>query len=155
LRLENNCAAGKKVFDRYADLLQDCRTQTEEDMKQIIVAGKLGKDAELRLTQNGDKLASFSVAVDDGYGQNKRTLWFDCTIFGKRGETLAPMLSKGTPVTVSGDLSTREHNGKTYLTVRVNELTLQGGRRQEDSGGYEKSPAGGRASDDFSDSIPF
>ena len=62
-------------------------------MKQITIAGKLGKDAELRSTQNGDKLASFSVAVDDGYGQNKRTLWFDCTVFGKRGETLAPMLS--------------------------------------------------------------
>jgi single-strand DNA-binding protein len=128
-------------------------------MKQITIAGKLGKDAELRSTQNGDKLASFSVAVDDGYGQNKRTLWFDCTIFGKRGETLAPMLSKGTPVTVSGDFSTREHNDKTYLTVRVNELTLQGGRKQEERGGYDQSPsgynAGGRPSDDMGDEIPF
>jgi single-strand DNA-binding protein len=121
-------------------------------MKQITIAGKLGKDAELRSTQNGDKLASFSVAVDDGYGQNKRTLWFDCTVFGKRGETLAPMLSKGTPVTVSGDLSTREHNDKTYLTVRVNELTLQGGRKQEERGGYDQSPA---PSSQIDDEIPF
>jgi single-strand DNA-binding protein len=132
------------------------RTQKgETDMKQITIAGKLGKDAELRSTQNGDKLASFSVAVDDGYGQNKRTLWFDCTVFGKRGETLAPMLSRGTPVTVSGDFSTREHNDKTYLTVRVNELTLQGGRKQESRGGYDQSPKQNQSRSDIDDDLPF
>src|SRR5690606_12117409 len=100
-------------------------------MKQIVIAGRTGKPAELRRTQNGDAVLSFSVAVDDGFGQNKKTLWFDCSVWGKRGETLKDMLPKGKEVTVSGDLSTREHDGKTYLTVRVNELTLQGGRSSE------------------------
>lgn len=101
-------------------------------MKSIVIAGRLGKDAELRRTGGGDPVLSFPVAVDDGYGQNKSTMWFDCSVWGKRGEALGEHLRKGTAVAVSGDLSRREHDGKTYLAVRVNDVTLQGGgERQE------------------------
>lgn len=96
-------------------------------MKAICIAGRVGKDATLRRTQGGGPVLGFSVAVDDGYGENKRTLWFDCSVWGKRAEALSQYLTKGTAVAVSGDLSTREHEGKTYLTVRVNEVTMQGG----------------------------
>lgn len=129
-------------------------------MKQIVIAGRTGKAAELRRTQGGDPVLSFSVAVDDGYGQNKRTMWFDCSVWGKRGETLKDMLPKGKEVTVCGDLSTREHDGKTYLTVRVNELTLQGskseGQSRQDQGMYDDKPAsGGGFNRDLDDEIPF
>ena len=95
-------------------------------MKVITIAGRIGKSAELRRTQNGDPVLSFPVAVDDGYGQNKGTMWFDCSVWGKRGEALEKHLTKGTPVTVSGELGRREHEGKTYLTVRVNDVAIQG-----------------------------
>lgn len=130
-------------------------------MKNVTIAGRLGKDAELRRAQSGDPVLSFSVAVDDGYGQNKRTLWFDCSVWGKRGEALSAHLTKGSAVTVSGDLSTREYEGKTYLTVRVNELTMQGGKSdRQDSRprqqSYAEASGGGAASfDDDPDSIPF
>lgn len=103
-------------------------------MKMICIAGRLGKDAVLRRTQQGDPVLGFSVAVDDGYGENKRTLWFECSVWGKRAEALAQYLKKGTAVAVSGDLSTRQHEQNTYLTVRVNEVTMQGGgeKRQDD-----------------------
>jgi len=63
-------------------------------------------------------------------------------------------------VTVSGDLSTREHEGKTYLTIRVAEVTLQGGEQRQDRGGYElerPAPSGEprRLADDLDDQIPF
>lgn len=102
-------------------------------MKQITIAGRLGKDAELRRTQGGDPVLSFPVAVDDGYGERKSTMWFDCTVWGKRAEALSPHLVKGMAVAVSGDLGKREHDGKTYLTVRVSELTMQGGGERQDS----------------------
>lgn len=135
-------------------------------MKAIVIAGRVGKDAVLRRTQSGDAVLGFSVAVDDGYGQNKRTLWFDCSVWGKRGEALEQHLRKGTAVAVSGDLSTREHEGKTYLTVRANEVTLQGGgerqeqrpARQEQSmydRDDERTHGGNRLNDDLSDDIPF
>lgn len=131
-------------------------------MKNITIAGRLGKDAELRRTQSGDPVLGFSVAVDDGYGQNKRTLWFRCSLWGKRGESLAEHLKKGSAVAVSGDLSTDEYEGKTSLTVRVNELTLQGGQqdkpaRQDRHQSYGEASGGGRTSydEDLNDDLPF
>lgn len=122
-------------------------------MKAIVIAGNVGRDAVIRTTQGGDRITGWSVAVEDGFGQNKRTLWFDCSWFGGRGEKLAQYLTKGSKVTVSGDFSTREHDGKTYLQVRVNDVTLQGGKPegQRDDRQQER----GRADDIDADSIPF
>lgn len=132
-------------------------------MKNIVIAGRLGKDAELRRTQGGDPVLGFSVAVDDGYGDNKRTLWFRCSMWGKRAQSLADHLTKGSAVTVAGDLSTDEYEGKTNLTIRVSELTMQGGgekreakpARQKTMYGYDdpRPGAGGRAA--LYDGIPF
>ena len=129
-------------------------------MKNITIAGRLGKDAELRRTQNGDPVLGFTVAVDDGYGQAKRTLWFKCSLWGKRGESLAQHLTKGTPVTVSGDLSTEEYQDKTQLTVRVNDVTMQGGARSEaparqDQSSYERDAPRTHAAADLDDDLPF
>ena len=133
-------------------------------MKSITIAGRIGKDAETRSTQAGDQVTGFTVAVDEGFGDKKRTLWFDCSFWGKRGAAVAQYLTKGSSVTVSGDLSTREYEGKTYLTVRAHDLTLQGGNSQSGqrdsgqsqqggSGGYSAPPAGGAP--DMDDEIPF
>lgn len=107
-------------------------------MKNITIAGRITRDAVTRTTQQDDKVTGFSVAVDDGWGQNKRTLFFDCSLWGKRGDSLAQYLVKGASVTVAGDMSTREHEGKTYLTIRVSEIALQGGKsadsQQRDTG---------------------
>ena len=126
-------------------------------MKNITIAGGITRDAELR-TAGSDKVLGFSVAVSEGFGDKKRTLYFVCNLWGKRGETLASMLTKGSKVAVAGDLSTREHNGKTYLTIRANEVTLMGGgQRNDDAGGYGggQSSGGYGAGADDSDSIPF
>jgi single-strand DNA-binding protein len=127
-------------------------------MKSITIAGNIGKDAQTRTTQGGDKVTSWTVAVEDRQGQDKRTLWFDCSLWGARGEKLAEYLTKGGKVAVSGDLSTREHEGKTYLSVRADQVTLLGGgqreeRREEPKGsGYGAS---GMPQDDELDEIPF
>ena len=126
-------------------------------MKAITIAGNVGKDAVIRTTQGGDKITGWSVAVEDGFGQNKRTLWFDCSWFGGRGEKLAQYLTKGSKITVSGDFSTREHEGKTYLQVRVNDVTLQGGKPegQRDDRQHDQRAPAGRAAADMDDEIPF
>ena len=126
-------------------------------MKSIAIAGRIGKNAETRKTQQGDQVTGFTVAVDEGFGDKKRTLWFDCSFWGKRGASVAPYLTKGGQVTVSGDLSTREYEGKTYLTIRVNDLKLQGGKGDAQSGQTSGHQQQGNppASDDFGDSIPF
>lgn len=131
-------------------------------MKTITIAGNIGKDATTRTTQGGDSVTGWTVAVEDRQGKEKSTLWFDCSLWGKRGETLAQYLTKGSKVAVSGDLSTREHEGKTYLSIRADQVTLLGGgekreERQEarhDDRARQSPPAQGRRDMD-DDAIPF
>ena len=126
-------------------------------MKNITIAGGITRDAETRQAGQSD-VTSLSVAVDHREGREKSTMYFDCSLWGKRGEALRSYLTKGTKVAVAGDLSTREHNGKTYLKVNVSEVSLLGGgqrsdnRSSYDQGGTGGAPAGGALGDD---EIPF
>lgn len=102
-------------------------------MNVYTAIGRVGKDdAKLRYTQGGDPVTGWSLAVDSGYGNKKQTLWLDCSLWGKRGEKVAEYITKGSQLGVSGELGTREHEGKTYLTLRVAEVSLIGGKSQED-----------------------
>lgn len=143
-------------------LSTDARKETL--VKMITVAGNVGRDAELRSTQSGEKVLGFSVAVEERGGQEKRTLWFDCSVWGKRGEALERHIRKGDKITVAGEFSTREHDGKTYLTVRASEVTLQGGGQSAGSDrtgpGYSQRPTpptgGGSYGDDaLNDDVPY
>lgn len=127
-------------------------------MKNITIAGRLTRNAVIRDLDSGDKVANFSVAVDDRSTKDKSTLFFDCALFGKRGVSLGQYLTKGTQVCVSGELGKREHDGRTYLTVRANEITLLGGgeRKERDPHGQD-SFADNRSNftQDLDDEIPF
>ncbi len=127
-------------------------------MKSITIAGNIGKDAVTRTTNAGDKVTGWTVAVEERNGQDKRTLWFDCTLWGKRGESLAQYLTKGGKVSVAGELSTREHEGKTYLTVKADQVTLLGGgeQRSEQREDNQRQESGqSQRRNDIDDEIPF
>ena len=126
-------------------------------MMNITLAGRIGGDATHRATDNGE-VTSFNMAVDYGYGDRKETYWFSISYWGKRAAGLAPHLRKGTAVTVAGEFSKREHEGKTYLQCRANDITLQGGKpesgeRSSGSSSYDDRGTGGGAALD--DDIPF
>lgn len=125
-------------------------------MLNITLAGRLGGDATHRALDGGNEVTSFNMAVDQGFGDKKQTYWFSVSMWGKRGAALAPHLRKGSSVTVTGEFSTREHEGKTYLQCRANDITLQGGKPSGDSGGssYDERPAP-RSNDLDEDQIPF
>jgi len=102
-------------------------------MNQITVAGIIGKDSETRYTPGGDPVANFSIA--DSQGKDKDTIWWNCSIFGKRAETLGKYLTKGAKVTVIGGLTQSKYtdkNGaeKISLNLRVSELALQGKKEE-------------------------
>lgn len=139
-------------------------------MQQITIAGRIGRDAELRTTQNGDIVCGFTVAVDTRNGRDKLTNWWRVSLWGKRGEALAQYLTKGASVTVVGEFALGEFDGKPQLNVRASEIALQGGK--QDSGNTSRddrqparsaSPARGgggdgggfNARDDLDDDIPF
>lgn len=86
---------------------------------------RLGKDAVVRYTQEkGKAVVAFGAACDVGYGERKQTLWFDCSAWGERFVKVAEYLKKGALVLVEGDLGTRMHEGKQYLTLNVSDLQL-------------------------------
>lgn len=118
-------------------------------------SGNLGKDAVTRNAGQGT-VTSFSVATTRMENKAKVTTWVDCSIWGKRGESLAPYLVKGATVSCNGELSTHEHNGKTYLKMRVDQIALLGGKR-ENAGSSAQPSSGSLPSDDDSgdDNIPF
>jgi single-strand DNA-binding protein len=121
----------------------------------LTLAGNTGRDAEHKATANSE-LCSFPVAVSVGYGENKSTVWVDVTKWGKGAEGLARILRKGSKVAVSGELSMREHNGKTYLQCRANDVTIMGtpeGQRQEPAATTTQYSQPAYADDDSS--IPF
>ena len=96
-------------------------------MIEVIVAGNLTKDAELRQAGNS-QVCGFAVAADTGFGDKKQTMFFSCSLWGNQGAAVAQYLKKGNPVTVIGEMSEREYDGKQYKEIRVNSIKLQGSR---------------------------
>lgn len=125
-------------------------------MITIVVAGNAGKDAEVKSTPSGDTFCVFSMAGKAGYGDKAQSVWFDVTKWGKGAEGLAGYIRKGTPLTVSGELSTREHDGKTYLQLRADRIALQGGKQGGAPTHRNKDGFGGNtAADDLDEDCPF
>ena len=115
-------------------------------MQLLIIVGNVGKDAELRRTQAGDAVLGFSLAVDNGKdksGNKRDATWYDCSIWGKRAESLSGHITKGQKLTLQGRPSARTHDGKVYLGISVSELTFQSSKPQGDPqpGGYGAGPA--------------
>jgi single-strand DNA-binding protein len=129
-------------------------------MQTIIIAGNIGKDAELRQTASGN-VASFSVGVSAG--RDAATTWYRCSLWGTRGEKLAPYLTKGNKVTVSGSLTAGLYDGKLDLKVNVSDVALQGGKTDGGQGEATHSGGGRQAHpttrdaqyNDLNDDVPF
>ena len=134
-------------------------------MNSITITGNLGKDAELRNLNDGTAVLSFSVA--DNQGKDKPSIWWNCSLFGRRAESLAQYLTKGQQVTVIGTVSEREWsdkegNKRKSMDVRVSDIALQGGKREEGERQPSRAarqpqrstPAGGGFEDMASD-VPF
>jgi len=129
-------------------------------MNSIIISGSLGKDSELKQMNNGDYICNFSIA--DSQGRDKPAIWWNCTLFGKRAESLSQYLMKGQAVTVVGTVTEREWqdkegNKRKSMDVRVNDIALQGGRKDaEPQQERRQSPAPApQTFDDMDDQIPF
>ncbi len=109
-----------------------------EGLNKVLLLGYLGADPELRLTPGGQAVMHFRIATTESYlDKNKtrqeRTEWHRVTVWGKRGEALAKLLTKGSQVLVEGRLETSsyEKDGvKRYSTdIVANEIYFAGGRR--------------------------
>ncbi|MCL2409098.1 MAG: single-stranded DNA-binding protein [Oscillospiraceae bacterium] len=85
-------------------------------MNQIVLMGRLTRDPELRHTQSGTPVASFSLAVDRGFtskdGGERQTDFIDIVAWDRRGEFVSRYFTKGQMCAVSGRLQIRDWTDK-------------------------------------------
>lgn len=78
-------------------------------MNKVILVGRLTRDPEVRYTQTGKAVASFSVAVDTGFGENKRADFIPIVVWDKLAEICGNNLTKGRRILVEGRLQIRDY----------------------------------------------
>ena len=120
-------------------------------VNKVFLLGNVGKDPEIRTTQGGMTVASFSLATaertkDQTGNWVDKTEWHNLVCFQRTAEVVRDYVKKGSQIFVEGKISNRswddkESGQKKYRTeILVNELSLLGGRGEGGSGGgYERS----------------
>jgi single-strand DNA-binding protein len=106
------------------------------DLNIVALVGRLTRPCEMRYTNSGFAICSFSIAVNrkkksqDG-SWNDSVSFFDCTYFGKSAEGVSQYLTKGQQISIQGYLEQQswETNGqkRNKVVVIVNSLSLLGG----------------------------
>jgi len=119
----------------------------------VTLTGRLTADPQSRKAGQYD-LVEFSLAVDDGFGDKKKTFFFDCMAWGKTGEAMKQFTSKGSMVGVNGKLQQNrwEKDGKNFSKVVVvaDKVEFLGGKN--DKAVRDDNLDGGQIT---FDSIPF
>jgi single-strand DNA-binding protein len=85
-------------------------------MQYITIAGYLSKDAETRTTGDGKEVTNLNIPVKQGWGDKEQTNWYRVAIWGKRAK-FAGNFRKGEFVTVVGELTIGEYNGKPQYEI--------------------------------------
>jgi single-strand DNA-binding protein len=132
-------------------------------VNKVILVGNAGKDPEVRYTQSGNAVASFSLATTErrkGTDGNwtDHTEWHNIVAWGKTAETCGQWVKKGTQLYMEGRIQTRkwqDRDGNTRYTTEivVSQMLLLGkgqGQRPEAGGGNAyQAPAPRTGHDDF------
>jgi single-strand DNA-binding protein len=129
-------------------------------VNKVFLLGNVGKDPEIRATQGGMTIASFTLATADRQKDAQgnwadKTEWHNLVAFSRTAEIVRDYVKKGTQVFVEGKIQTRswddkESGQKRYKTeILVNELSLLGGgpgRQFGEGGGSSRSTNSSSAS---------
>lgn len=144
-------------------------------INKVILVGNLGKDPEVRKTQDGKSIVNFSLATSETWKdrntgeRRERTEWHRVVVFNEGLARIAEQyLRKGSKVYVEGQLQTRKWTDQSGQEKYTTEVVLQGfncaltmldGRREgaggDFGGGRESVPQSGGQSFELDDEIPF
>ena len=135
-------------------------------VNKVILVGNLGKDPEVRHTQDGKAIVNLSVATSENWrdkqsGERKeRTEWHRVVIFNENLAKVAEQyLKKGAKVYIEGQLQTRKYTDNSGVEKYSTEVVLQNYRGEltmlDGRGGAPGEGAGFGSSDDFGQSSPM
>ena len=93
-------------------------------MNKVILSGNLTKDAELRYTANDKAYSKFCIANNEGYGDNKKTNFFNCTLWGKSAENLNRFLTKGQKVLITGKVEINDYKDREGVERKIIDINV-------------------------------
>lgn len=134
-------------------------------INRVVLVGRLTRDPELRRTQNGTAVTSFTLAIDnrlkDANGQYT-TSFIPCVVWNQQAENCVRFIHKGSLVGIEGRLNQRTYQNKEGNNVQVIEVMCDSvqyldPKKQEESSQQTQSTGNKDTSnvDDFEDSLPF
>ena len=106
-------------------------------INKAILMGRLTRDPEIRHTNSGTPVCSFSIAINNGYGENQTTDFVNCVAWNKQAEFMERNFVKGKMIIVVGRIQTRSWDGadgkKNYTTEVVASEVSFGESKKEDN----------------------
>jgi single-strand DNA-binding protein len=114
-------------------------------LNSITIVGRVTREPEMKYTESGKAICKFSIAVDQPgkkRGDTDKTDFFDVEVWERKAEFAGEWVKKGQHVAVTGRHESRKHEGKTYWTVKANDLNpfLGGGKTEAASPTPEEMP---------------
>ena len=97
-------------------------------LNSVALTGRLTKDVDLRYTQSGTAVGSFTIAVDRQFRSangNRETDFINCVIWTKSAENLAKFTHKGSLIGVEGHIQTRTYDNAQGNKVYVTEVVVE------------------------------
>ena len=136
------------------------------DINQVVIIGRLTRDAELSYTPSGTAACKFSIAINErrkaGDGWKDDVNYFDVVLWGQHGESLNKYLTKGKQIATTGKLTqdrwiTKDGQNRSKVVITALTIQLLGGTAGGDSGGSGNNPppSAAGAEEHFADEIPF
>ena len=124
-------------------------------LNHIVIMGRLTRDPELRHTQSGTAVTSFSLAVERDFssrdGGERQTDFLDCVAWRQTGEFVSKYFVKGQMACVSGrlqirDWQDRDGNKRRSAEVVADNVYFADSKRERSGGDYDSRPSYGAAS---------
>lgn len=133
---------------------------------KVILIGRLTKDIEVRNTESGKSVASFSIAVNRPYNKehdHPEADFFNCVAWEQRAEFIAKWFAKGDEIRIAGRLQTRkwEKDGEKRSVTEIVVEEVEFGQKKRDGQNLERpmqastKPTQKSTVDDESDDLPF
>lgn len=99
-------------------------------LNKVMLIGNLGKDPELRYTQSGTAVATFSLATNESWtdkegNKQDQTEWHRIVAWGKLAEICGQYLTKGNSIYLEGKLQTRSWEGSDGQTRYTTEIVMK------------------------------
>lgn len=132
---------------------------------KVLLIGNAGRDAEVKSTSNGKRVANFSLAINNSFQSRKgekvqRVEWVRCVAWNKQAEIAGRLVTKGKQLFIEGRLQTRRYEdgegaSRTITEVVVTTLRVLGGAARETEEETAPEPAAEEAAARDLAEIPF